>query len=511
MLSQIRHFQKGALIALTIIIVTSFAFLYSDFDFVGGTLGRQDCAVKVYNRCYRVKEFRKLASHFDVALELGMYDFATVLFGERRMDRDPTDFAMSLVVLRKEAERLGIEPSDAEIKAAIPKLPVFQQPWVNAAHIENNILGPNGFTQSDLAQLVKDYLCFQRLRELVTAGVEATPAEAERRYIQASQIYTASVVRFERSEFAKTVEITDADIKKYYDDNQDTLKSEAKRTFGYVKFTPKPQPADATNEAKAKSNLDFANSVNRAYADLADDKADFAAVGKQYSGDQAHFIAEAGTLAPFAPSDVPEFLKGNDTALSELFSGAYQVGEVSVPIGVDGGAYYVFRFSEDVAPVPLTLEEATPAIREALLATRSNQKTSDAAGEALAKLSEAVKGGKPFAEAAKALNLTTEALPVFSKTEPPADVADASIILGAIDGLSAKEISPVTARPGGAGYLLVYVDKIEIYKDPEAESKQKMITASIKNQLDRTLFSAWFNQRKAESGALRPEAPIALQ
>src|SRR5690606_22060611 len=81
MLSQLRHIQKGLLIAVTAVIVVSFAFLYSDYDFVGGTFGRQDCEVKVYDRCYRSKEAQKLASHFDVAYQLGMYDFAMVLLG----------------------------------------------------------------------------------------------------------------------------------------------------------------------------------------------------------------------------------------------------------------------------------------------------------------------------------------------------------------------------------------------------------------------------------------------
>ena len=47
MLTQIRHIQKGTLIVVTILIVIAFAFLYSDFDFVQGTVGRQDCVVKV--------------------------------------------------------------------------------------------------------------------------------------------------------------------------------------------------------------------------------------------------------------------------------------------------------------------------------------------------------------------------------------------------------------------------------------------------------------------------------
>ena len=271
MLTQIRHIQKGTLIVVTIIIVIAFAFLYSDYD--SSAVGGQDCRVKVYDRCYREKEANKLATSYQVAIDLGMYDFATVLFGPGRMDDDPTDFMMSLVVLRHEAEKLGISPSATEIKEAIPKLPIFQQPWVTAEIVQNNILGPNGFTEADLAQLVKDYLSYQKLRELVSAGVEAVPSESVRRYTKRNQRYTGSVIRFNRNDFDGDVKVTDEEIKTYYEENKDTLLSDERRGFEYVKFTPKELKEDATNEQTAKADLQFANAVNRAYSDLAEDVA----------------------------------------------------------------------------------------------------------------------------------------------------------------------------------------------------------------------------------------------
>jgi len=512
MLSKLRHIQKGVLIVVTAIIVVSFAWLYSDYDCVRGTLGGQDCVVKVYNRCYRQKEFQKLAASFDVALDMGIYDFAMVLFQENRMDRDPTSFVMSLVILRQEAEKLGIEPTAEEIKAAIPSLPIFQQPGITAELIENRILGPNGFTQGDLAQLVKDYLTFQKLRELIVAGVEAVPSEAAKRYIQENQRYTASVVRFDRSAFSGSVKITDEDIKKYFEENGDDLKSEPKRGFDYVKFTPKAQPADATNEAKAKANLAFANAVNRAYSDLASDGADFVNLSKPFAGEKAEFTGETATLEPFARNEAPEWLKGNESALETLFSGTQRSGEVTVPIQADGGAYLVFRFNKTVEPVSLTLEQATPAIKEALTATKSNRAVNDAASAALAKLNEAIKAGKSFDDSAKEQNLKVEKLPNFSVSEPPADLADATLIVDAVKGLGEKQISGVTERPGGEGYLLAFVEKIEIYKDEQAAEKKKTLAATIKNETDRALFTAWFNQRRAESGSERsglgtPAAP----
>jgi hypothetical protein len=175
------------------------------------------------------------------------------------------------------------------------------------------------------------------------------------------------------------------------------------------------------------------------------------------------------------------------------------------------GSYFVFRYSNGEEPKPLSLEEATPAIREALITRDSNRAANDAASAALAKLNEAVGAGTAFADAAKELGLEVVSLPNFSENEPPADLPEASLILEAVKGLGSNQISAVTERPGGEGYFLAHVEKIEIYKDDQSETAKNGISASVKNQLDRTLFTAWFNQRRAESGARRPESPLAVQ
>ncbi|MDF1825222.1 MAG: peptidyl-prolyl cis-trans isomerase [Verrucomicrobiales bacterium] len=503
MLTQIRHIQKGVLIVVTIVIVIAFAFLYSDFDFVQGAVGRQDCVVKVYDRCYRQKEVQKLASSYDVAMRLGMYDFAVVLFGENRKDEDRTNFVMRTIILRKEAEKLGIVPTADEIKEAIPSLPVFQQAWVNAEFVENNILGPNGFTDGDLAQLVKDYLSFQKLQELIGAGIAAVPSETDLRYTKSSQRYTASLVKFDRSEYSKDLKITEKAIKAYFDENTETLLSDPKRGFHFVKFTPKAVNEEATNEEKAKAELAFANAVNRAYSDLADEDADFVAVAGQYEGKKADFTMKSGKLAAFPAASPPEELAGEDAALQILFSEVLQLGEVTVPVATGDGGYYVFYYDTLDEPRPLTLKEAKPAIKTALESIESNQAVSDAASAARAKLVEALEAGKPFPAAAREAGLKPEALPNFSESEPPADFAEAGLVVSSVQGLGEKEVSPVIERAGGDGFMLVYVDKIQLYKDEEEENEKRTITASTETGVKRLLFSAWFNQRAAESDSVR--------
>lgn len=512
MLTQIRHIQKGTLIVVTILIVIAFAFLYSDFDFVRGTVGKQNCVVKVYDRCYRQKEAQKLASHYDVAFRLGMYDFATVLFGENRLDQDRTDFILSLVILRTEAAKLGIEPTAEEIKAEIPKLPIFQQPWVTAEIVENNILGPNGFTDGDLAQLVKDYLAFQKLRELIGSGVEPISSETDRLYTRANQLYTASLIRFDRDSVIGKTSVDDAEVKEYYEENKGTLLSEPKRSFDFVKFIPNSLPEDATNEQRAKANLAFANAVNRAYSDLADDGANFVEVAKQYEGKKADFSLEVGVFEPFPMQSPPEALKEDQAMLETLFSDALQIDDVTVPVGTEDGGYYVFHYSKLIEPEQLTLEQAKPAIVTALTAKKSNRAVNDAANEARAKLTEALDAGKKsFADAVKAAGVEAESMPPFSRAEPPADTEYASLIVQAAQETDPKRVSTVVELPEGRGFLLLYLDKIEIYEDEDEESAKRMVAASTEAGIKRSLFSAWFNQRRQESNAersvVRPTLP----
>ncbi|MDB2497150.1 peptidyl-prolyl cis-trans isomerase [Verrucomicrobiales bacterium] len=504
MLTQIRHIQKGTLIVVTILIVIAFAFLYSDFDFVQGTVGRQDCVVKVYDRCYRQKEVSMLANHYDVAIQLGMYDFVTVMFGEDRMDDDRTNFIMSLIILRKEAEKMGINPSEEEIKEAIPKLPIFQQPLVSADYVKNSILGPNGFTDGDFAQLVKDYLSFQKLRDLIGAGVAAVPSETDLIYTKRNQRYHASLVKFDRAKFADTLKITDAEVKEYFEANTETLQADPKRGFDYAKFTPKKLPDDATAEQKANSARDFGNAVNRVYADLADDDADFVKIAKANEGSKQHFEMKVGKFEAFPPVSPPEELKDKGEILKELFTPTLQIDDVSIPVATGDGGYYVFHYGEVIEPRPLTLEEATEAINTVLKNRKSDRLVNDAANEARAKIVEALEAGKPFAGVVKEAGLEVEKLDAFSRAEPPEGRTDASTVLGAAEEAGTeKSVSAVISQPNGEGYFLVYVDKIDIFEDEEKDSAKRSMAASTENSLRRSLFTAWFNQRRLESGSAR--------
>ncbi|NNE90217.1 MAG: hypothetical protein HKN23_01085 [Verrucomicrobiales bacterium] len=507
MLAQIRHFQKGILIVVTIIIVIAFAFLYSDFDFVRGTMGGgSNCVFKVYGNCYRPKEVVKLQNSFNVARDFGMEDFAMTLFGVRREDSDRTEFAESLVILRKEADRMGIKPSQEEIQAAVPKLPIFQRlPWIDSKAVQQS-LAQYGFTLGDFNDLVGDYLAWQQLRDLVSAGIEPLPEEVDRFYNQRYQRYTAHAIDIDRDSFADKVEITDEEIQKYYDDNKDkdlNLKTDPKRGFEVVVFAKTPDAENATEEEKAKARIEFRKWVNRIYSDLAANPDEFRKIAESNVNVVELNSIQTRALEPFAIGGAPDFIKDEPEVINTLFSDLVQEGKITTPFDLSDDRIAVFKMTKRVEPELLPLKKAKDQIVKALKVTKSNQMANDEANEARQKILDAVKAGKSFAEAAREAGLETRELPNFSIAEPPAEMEDAVAIRNAVIGLAEGDVSPVVTKSGGKGYLIVHVDKIVMYEDTSQESRKNIIDISMEREIQRNLFEAWFNRRKAASNLWR--------
>jgi hypothetical protein len=127
-----------------------------------------------------------------------------------------------------------------------------------------------------------------------------------------------------------------------------------------------------------------------------------------------------------------------------------------------------------------------------------NQKASEAmtkaANEARTKLEEAIKGGKPFADAAKEAGLTPQVLPEFSAANPPRDLSigyriarDAQFVA---PGNFAKDL-----LESENGVLLLFVISKELRKSPEGAASKAMISRSLDQMAQQDIFRAWFKEQ----------------
>ncbi|MCB1077460.1 MAG: SurA N-terminal domain-containing protein, partial [Verrucomicrobiae bacterium] len=401
------HFIKAKTLVLVVLVAlfAGLAWFSADYDTRGGALGPA-CPIKVYGRCYREQEVRRFLSYFEVSRNLLFFEFVQSLFGEDRLDNDPTDFVTNLIILRQEAERLGIEPTDEEAKEAIRTAPIFSiQTMINDEILESNILAPRGLTKADLVQIGKDYLCWRKLGDLLEAGNQPVPIELEKAYVQKYQQFTASLAEFKLEGFREKALITDEEIQKFFDENKEDLLSEEKRGITLIKFSPPAETEGMTNEQKAQQRLDYNNRVNEIYGTLAEDESMFAELAKGIAADPANkFPITLEEIAPFAMTSPPEALKEKADLLADLFSGArtIQAGTaVSVPFPQEDGSYLMFKLTQVVEPTGLTLDQAKEQIKTALTNKKANLLVNEAATDARAKMLEALEAGKPVAEAAK--------------------------------------------------------------------------------------------------------------
>ena len=185
--------------------------------------------------------FRRSKERIQLVFSLGMHDLVEDLTTEgRTRDDQSLSFAWNLLLLRDEAKRLQIVPTADQIRNAEKALSQFQtndqfdpakyQQFVDAA------LKPNGFTAADLDDVVADNLRYAGVSQLVEGSSPLPEAMFKQQYDRLNQKMSLAIIRFNRADFESSVQVTDAEIQKYYDQHKDTILSPEKRKIELVSF-----------------------------------------------------------------------------------------------------------------------------------------------------------------------------------------------------------------------------------------------------------------------------------
>ena len=88
---------------------------------------RSDQFARVYDRNVSMLEAQQTARLFDLAQALGVSDFVQSLTAGAGQNQNQAyaQFILNLLVLRHEADRLGIRPSTSEVADRVRNLPAF--------------------------------------------------------------------------------------------------------------------------------------------------------------------------------------------------------------------------------------------------------------------------------------------------------------------------------------------------------------------------------------------------
>lgn len=534
MLSQIRKVQRGTLIVVTVIICIAFAFwIGKGPDPLHGSI----VPLEVYGKTYRAPDLRALANRFSLAaFDLGRRDqrfqqFAYTLFGNRQ-DNDRSDFVIRLVTLEREARKLGIEPSSAEVEAAIQELSIFHNeagkydPSLRYDYVRNSLPNRFYFTEADLLAVISDFLKFRAIMDLVGAGSEPTDWEVTQRYRVFYEQFEVSTILLKQDTVTQDIEIKEDAIKAYYEEHKNELLGEATRGITYLTFPlpaeikpappkegsltpPAPTPEEAANAAARNA---VAKQFNEVFKQLQEAGEAAATKGQSFDFEAAAKNLLAQKVGNFTVVKTPSFTRtAPPKELEAEFQLLSSVFQQSLPQSMDSvegtKSLYLFIVNEVGKPEPLAYEAAKAQVTEILKNQEIQSRLDKAIAEAKAKIEAELAKGVKIDDAAKAAGLEAVAVKPFSNMEPPGDdVPHADAIMEHVNELAAGKLSEPEDVEGGA--LLVYLGKRTL---PERESSPEdlqrarfMLDTVAKNKA----FYQWMTDRVADAKPMWGQIPL---
>jgi hypothetical protein len=512
MITWLQKYHRVLLIVVFFTAAVGLVSLYNPAtDLEAMRSGSANRVATIYGRNIDVEAYQRYLRLLSLSQELGMYEYLSAMMGDRtgRMDRDD-QFIYNTIVLREEAERLQLNPTQEEMVAALQELPYFQTDGrFDVAKLNTFLqdsLASRGFTQSQLDDIVKDSLRLKKLQKMLAGTVPPPDAEAKRYFDLGNQRTLIQAVKLTTQEFASQVQPTEDEIAKHYELNQAKYLTEEKRRVEYVVFkTNLPAKADETKDpadavkpatpatptddekrAKVKAQqessqkaTDFVIAVTQdASADAYKNKA--AALGLEIKStplyNSGDFVKELRDLSPNAFRAAQQLTK--EVPVSDAVS------------AVDDFA--VLHLVEIVPSARKTLEEAKPLVIEELKVKLGKEKM-EARLEELRKLfQEGLTAGKSFEDLAKEQKVTLITPPPFRPMDPPREMVDD--IADLIETAVYLKTGSISQRVDVAdGSLLVYVKQRETASADVWMTEKENTTNRLQEALQMQFLANWFS------------------
>jgi peptidyl-prolyl cis-trans isomerase D len=557
MMKALRRHKDWLMIVIAILAIP-FVFYFVQRPDYGAM--RSDQFARIYDRNVSMLEAQQIVRLLSLAQALGMSEFVQTLTAGAGLNQNQgaVQFITSLLVLRHEAERLGLRPDAAEIADVVRKLPAFQGEsgfdMNKFSDFVRNGLGPMGLGEEHIEQLARDELCLNEIKRLLAAGISISKGELDENFQRGYDKFYVNVIRFHPGDFDKDIKITDEDVQKYYDAHKSELKTDEKRNVEFVQLGLTEEPYEYTNPpgpllqpayssvftdrfiqsligAHAVSPPSIGSSMAtqgqneqntltgteriEALQKLADTATDFTQAllekGADFKAVAAQFqlpVHETGEFTATAPD--PQ-LKSDAQLGAAAFKLTAQEPN-SDPIQVADG-FYILHLTGVTEARPLTVEEARPKIVDSLKKSRTRELMSTKGAEVAQQLREAKKSEQSLEAAIQKAGVKAEKVPPFSlfeeettesqgseeknqlqKNEPP----DFAAIKNAVAYLNPGEITDFS--PSGNDGFIAVLEKREPSADSDAGEKKAAFEKRLLDNKERIVFYEWLRDRQQAAG-----------
>jgi hypothetical protein len=492
------------LMTVIAILAIPFVFYFNKTDL---SAQRADQFARLYGRNISMREAQRHARLFDLAQELGLSRFAqdlTVGAGDRSNRNEVyAVFTINSIILRHEAERLGIRPTPSEIADFVRNMRVFRGSsgfdQKKYDEFTQNALSPYGMGEAQIEELVTDELSLNKIKELVGTGVSVPESESKTAYDHAYAKLFVNVIRLHPGDFIKDIKVTDDDIQRYYESHKNVYKAEEKRKVDFVRLPLSEEQKKLSDKERIDALQKLADRANDFSQALLEKGADFHQVAAKFQLP----VEATGEFTMAAPD--PK-LKDPQLAVAAFQLTAQEPNSDAIQ-QPDG--FYILHLTGAVEARPLTLEEAKTKVVDAVKARRAREMAAEKGARVAHDLREGLKAGEPLSVAVEKVNVKAEKLEPFTladdvdfkpdatdkKKDKPADLL---AIKNAAAGLRPGDVSEFF--PWEEGGIVVYLEKQELPDQGKYQENKAMFEARILNNKQDIVFAEWLQERQSEAG-----------
>jgi peptidyl-prolyl cis-trans isomerase D len=238
-----------------LLVFTEFRMLRgaaSSPESTAATVGDHVISFREFQNQYRSMEDRMRAAYGDA--------YTAELSRQMGVPLQAMNTLISQKLLLDEAERLGLEPTDAELRRAILEVPVFQDDRGNFIGYEEyrKVLQANRIPIAEFERSMREQVLLQKLQDVLAQGTWVSDAEIETYAREQAEKAKIDFVVLGPAELAgESIEVDDARLASFFEEHREDYRQAEKRKVGYLSI----------NANTIRAELEIPEADLRAYYD----------------------------------------------------------------------------------------------------------------------------------------------------------------------------------------------------------------------------------------------------
>jgi len=509
MLERIREGSQGPwAMAIIALIVLSFVFagvgsyLTSPGTSAVATVNGEEISAQELDRAYQNQRAQMESQFGESVAQLFSSEEYLANFRRSALDR-----LISEKLIQQQASEIGLRVSDEQIRETIVRMPEFQFGGQFDNERFQTILRQNGFSPADFRNYLRIQMTQNQLAAALTTSAFALDSEVEEANMLQRQTRDAKYLMVSAASFADSVEVSEADIETFYNNNIASFDTEEKVKLAYVKLSVEDLkgrvsvdddavrtyyeanlPSYGKEEERRVSHIlvESGDDVDAARAEIEalkaqlDNGADFATLASENSDDT--FSAENGGDLDFI---TPEMM---DAEFDEAAFALDSVGDVSDIVETDFG-FHIIKLTDINEAQTKSFEEVASDIRESLLYDQAMEKYFELQNT-LAEIAFEVPD--TLEDAANAVNLPVQETALFSRNTAPEELNLPALLDDAFSSeLIEERLNSDIIELDDENIVAIRVIEHEPQRTQSLDEVRDSITASVKSTKAREAAQAW--------------------